>query len=474
MVVMIIKNGYVVTMDDELKVIRDGAVVFVEDRILEVGKTKDIMRNYHDDMVLDAKNMMVLPGFVNTHNHLYQTIMRGLGDDGEGMRPPGYRWDIDLLRGLDKEACYASGAMSMVEMIRSGITCTQDSHYINFHKDSINGIAESARTAGLRLVLGRGSWDLKGLAPKELTEDIGTAIKESRKVSKRWNDGDMTKVIYEASLLSQVSDELILETKKAAREDGLGWGMHIQGPLASHRDDQRTGDESLRRYGGRAIEYLHSLDVLGPDSLLIHCTFTSNREIPILAQTGTPVAHCPCANAWAGRSIVTPVPSMLDMGVTVGLGTDGAMTNNSLDMLHAMNFAALIHKINYGTTKAMTAERILKMSTIQAARALCLDNQVGSLEKGKKADIILIDLKAPGLAPAILPVKNLVYSATSTCVDTVIINGKNVMEHRELLTLDVEKIVEEAEKQAWKLVEGSGHLDLYPDFLDRGNMTFRD
>jgi len=471
---MIIKNGYVVTMDEELKVIRDGAVVFDEDRIIEVGKTTDVLKKHHDDEVLDAKCMMVLPGFVNTHNHLYQTIMRGLGDDGDGMRPAGYRWDIDLLRGLDKEACYASGIMSMVEMIRSGITCTQDSHYINFHGDSIDGIAESARAAGVRLVLGRGSWDLKGLAPTELTEDIGTAIKESRKVSKRWNDGDMTKVIYEASLLSQVSDELILETKRAAREDGLGWGMHIQGPLASYKDDPRTGDKCLRRYGGRAIEYLHSLDVLGPDSLLIHCTFISNREIPILAQTGTPVAHCPCANAWAGRSIVTPVPSMLDIGVTVGLGTDGAMTNNSLDMLHAMNFAALINKVNYGTTKAMTAERILNMSTIQAARALCLDNQVGSLEKGKKADIILIDLKAPGIAPAILPVKNLVYSATSTCVDTVIINGKKVMERRELLTLDEEKAVEESEKQAWRLVEGSGHLDLYPDFLNRGNMTYGD
>jgi len=125
---MIIKNGYVVTMDEELKVIRDGAVVIDEDRIIEVGKTTDVLRKHHDDEVFDAKCMMVLPGFVNTHTHLYQTIMRGLGDDGEGMRPAGYRWDIDLLRGLDKEACYASGIMSMVEMIRSGITCTQDSH----------------------------------------------------------------------------------------------------------------------------------------------------------------------------------------------------------------------------------------------------------------------------------------------------------------------------------------------------------
>ena len=469
---MIIKNGYVVTMDEELRVYNDGAVAFFDDKIIEVGKTDEVLRNHSDDEVIDAIGKMVLPGFVNTHNHLYQTIMRGLGDDGEGMRPPGYRWDIDLLRGLDKDACYASGAMSMIEMIKSGITCTQDSHYINFHIDSIDGIAESARDAGMRMVLGRGSCDLHGLAPEELTEDIDTAIKESRKVSERWHNGDMVNVIYEASLLSQVTDELILETKRAAREDRLGWGMHIQGPLAPHRTDPRTGNEKFNRYSGRAIEYLNSLDVLGPDSLLVHCTFTTNREIPILAQTGTPVAHCPCANAWAGRSIVTPVPSMIDCGVNVGLGTDGAMTNNSLDMMHAMNFAALINKVNYGSTKAMTAERILEMSTIMAAKALDIEDKVGSIKAGKKADLVLVDMKSPGMTPAILPIKNLVFSATSTSIDTVIINGKTVMDDRKLLTLDEEKTVENAEKQAWRLLEGSGHLERYPEFLKRGKLTY--
>lgn len=468
---MLIKNGVVVTMDPNRRVIRNGAVIYEEDKIIQIGKTSELEKSYSGEEI-DAKGKMVLPGFVNTHNHLYQTIMRGLSDDGEGMRPPGYRWDIDLLRGLDKEACYASGTMSMVEMVRSGITSTQDSHYINFHSDSIDGIAESARDAGVRLVLGRGSWDLKGLAPGELTEEINKAVAESRKVKEKWHDGDMIKVIYEASLLSQVTDDLILETKRAAREDGVGWGMHIQGPLASHKDDPRTGNESLSRYGGRAIEYLNSLDVLGPDSLLVHCTFTTNREIPILAQTGTPVAHCPCANAWAGRSIVTPVPSMIDGGVNVGLGTDGALTNDSLDMIHAMNFAALINKVNYGSTRAMTAERILEMSTIMAAKALDMHDQVGSIEKGKKADIVLVDMKAPGMTPAILPIKNLIYSATSSCVDTVIINGKTVMEERHLLTIDENKAVEEAERQAWRLLEGSGHLERYPSFLDRGTLSY--
>jgi 5-methylthioadenosine/S-adenosylhomocysteine deaminase len=420
---------------------------------------------------IDAQGKMVLPGFVNTHNHLYQTIMRGLSDDGEGVRPSKYRWDIELLRGLTRDACYASGMLSAIEMISSGITTTQDSHYINFHKNSIDGIAESARDSGLRLVLGRGSWDLPSLAPEELTEDIPTAIKESKKVANRWHNGDMIKVIFEASLLSQVSDNLILKTKEAARDMGLGWGMHIQGPLGSHKDDPRSRDDSLRRYGGRAIEYLNSLGVLGRDSLLVHCTFTSNREIPILAHTGTPVAHCPCANAWAGRSIVTPVPSMLDNGVKVGLGTDGALTNDSLNMIHTMNFCALIHKVNYGQTSAMTAEKVLEMSTITAARALGIDHLVGSIEHGKKADLLLVDLSAPSMVPSLLPVKNLIYSSTSKCVNSVIINGKMVLADHEFTQIDTKSVVEKAEKEAYKLLDSSGHLD-NPGFFNRGGYTY--
>jgi len=169
---MIIKNGYIVTMDQENRVYQDGALVITGTDIIDIGPTDDILRKHRDDDTVDANGKMVLPGFVNTHNHLYQTVMRGLSDDGEGVRPSDYRWDIDLLRGLDKKVCYASATLGIAEMIRSGVTCTQDSHYINFHKDSIDGIAQAALDTGIRIVLGRGSWDLKGLAPPELTEDI--------------------------------------------------------------------------------------------------------------------------------------------------------------------------------------------------------------------------------------------------------------------------------------------------------------
>jgi len=467
---LLIKNGFVITLDPERRVIRDGAVALEGDRIVAVGKTKALTREYGSDEVIDASGRIVMPGLVNAHNHVYQTIMRGVSDD----RPRGrrrrteYAWNIDALRHLDREACYSSGMLSAVEMIRSGVTTTQDSHYINFHLGSIDGVAQSAIDSGMRLVLGRGCWDLPDLAPEELTEDVPTAAAESRRAVSRWHgeaDGRI-RMRVEASLLSQCTDEMIQATKEVADESGVGWAMHIQGRLGTSPRDPRTGDPELGRYGGRSIEYVDALGVLGPDSLLVHCTYADNREITILAKTGTPVAHCPVANAWAGREVVTAVPSMLERGVTVGLGTDGALTNDSLDLFQAMKFCALIHKVNLGDSRAMTAEKVIEMSTIDAARALNLEKEVGSLEPEKKADVIILDMKSPGLTPGLLPVKNIVYSAANgSPVETVIVDGDVVMEEGEIRAFDEERAYEEGERAAFKLVDRSGRLDWDPDYL---------
>ena len=467
---MLIKNGYVITLDAERKVIRDGAVALEDDRIVAVGKTDELAKERGSDEVVDADGMIVMPGLVNAHNHIYQTIMRGLSDDGwgRGRRRTRYRWDIDVLRHLDRGKSYAAGMLAAVEMLRSGVTTTQDSHYINFHGDSIDGVAESVVESGMRVVLGRGCWDLPDLAPEELTEDIDEAVKRSESVISRLHgraDGRIT-IRIEASLLAQCTDDLIMATKEAARRNGVGWAMHIQGRLGTSPYDPRTGDPELRRFGGRAIEYIDGLGVLGSDSLLVHCTFADNREIAILERTKTPVAHCPVANAWAGRAIVTAVPSMLERGVTVGLGTDGALTNDSLDLFQAMKFCTLIHKVNMGDTGAMTAEKVIEMATIDSARALNMEHEVGSLEPGKKADIILLDTRSPGLTPSLLPVKNVVYSAAcGRPVDTVIIDGKIVVEGGEIQTFDEAEVYEMGEKAAYDMLEQSGRLDRDPDYL---------
>jgi 5-methylthioadenosine/S-adenosylhomocysteine deaminase len=466
---LLIKNGFLITLDPERRVYRDGAVAYEGDRIVAVGRTDGLEGEHGSEAVIDAKGKIVMPGLVNAHNHIYQTLMRGTSDDRRrSPRPRRYSWNIDALEHLDRGLSYDAGMLAAAEMIRSGVTTTQDSHYINFHLDSIDGVARSMEDSGMRVVLGRGCWDLPGLAPQELTEDVETAVRESEAAIRRLHEGADGRITMrvEASLLSQCTDEMIQATKRVATDNGVGWALHIQERLAVNPRDPRTGDPEMRRYGGRAIEYLDSLRVLGSDSLLIHCTFADDRDISVLSKTGTPVAHCPNANAWAGRARVTAVPVMLSNGVTVGLGTDGALTNDSLDLFQAMKFCALIHKVNTGTSAAMTAEKVIEMSTIDSAKALQMEAEVGSLEPGKKADIIILDMKTPGLTPSLLPVKNLVYSAASgRSVETVIIDGETVMEDGGITAFDEAEAYRRGEEAAWRMMELSGRLESEPGHL---------
>ena len=462
--VKLIEKGFVVTMDPERRVIVDGAVAVEDGVIVDVGKASELRGEYGSGEVLDASRKIVMPGLVNAHSHLFAMFSRGLGADGSRRRAREareYSWDIERLSLLDRETCYASAALAALEMIRSGITTTQDSHYINFHDDAVDGVAEAVANSGIRVVLGRGCWDAPGLAPPDMTEDISKAVRETERFVRQWDgtSGGRVNVRVEASMLAQCTDEMFLATKDMARKLGVGWATHLQYRLATSRTDPRRDDPALRRYNGRAVEYMEDLDVLGPDSLLIHCTHVEGREISILARTGTPVAHCPIANAWGGNPVVTPVPAMIERGVTVGLGTDSVATNDSLDLFQAMKFCALIHKVNMGSSAAMTAEKALEMSTIDSAKALNLATEVGSLEAGKKADIILLDMDYPGMVPSFNPVKNLVYGlGGGGAVDTVIIDGETVMEGGEIRTLDEMEIYRRAEEVGRDLLRRLGRL----------------
>jgi 5-methylthioadenosine/S-adenosylhomocysteine deaminase len=462
--VKLIENGLVVTMDPDRRVIVDGAVALEDGVIVDVGKASELRGEHGSGEVLDASRKIVMPGLVNAHSHLFAMFSRGLGADGSRGRAREareYSWDIERLSLLDRDTCYASASLAALEMIRNGVTTTQDSHYINFHDDAIDGVAEAIVESGMRAVLGRGCWDAPGLAPPDLTEDVSKAVRETEGFIRQWGgagDGRVN-VRVEASMLAQCTDEMFLATKDLARRLGVGWATHLQYRLATSVTDPRRDDPAMGRYNGRAVEYMEDLDILGPDSLLVHCTHVESREIKILARTGTPVAHCPIANAWGGNPVVTPVPVMLDRGVTVGLGTDSVATNDSLDLFQAMKICALIHKVNMGSSTAMTAEKVLEMSTIDSARVLGLESEVGSLEPGKRADIILLDMDSPGMVPSFNPVKNLVYGlGGGEAVDTVMVDGETVMEGRTVLTMDEGEVYRRAEEAGRELLRRLGRL----------------
>lgn len=468
----LIANGTVITMDPERRIISDGAVVVEGDKIVAVGKISKLKKDFPTTQVIDADNRMILPGLVNTHSHLFAMFSRGMGvDGGRGIarRESEYSWDVERLSLLDGKVCRASADLAVLEMLSSGITTTQDSHYINFHSDAFDKIAQSIVDSGIRAVLGRGCWDAPGLAPDEKTETVEEAVRESERAINRWHgkgDGRVN-VRVEASMLAQCTDEMMVATKELAESKQVGWATHLQYRLANSRTDPRRKNSDLERYDGRAVEYLESIGVLGPESLLIHCTNIDEYEIDILAKTKTPVAHCPNANAWGGNPVVTPVPSMLRKKVTVGLGTDSVATNDSLDLFQTMKFCALIHKVKQGSYTAMTAEKVLEMSTIDAAKALCLEKQVGSLEPGKKADIIVLNTYVPGLVPSFKPVKNIVYGlACGRAVETVIVDGKIVVDRGVLKTMKEETIYRTAEKVGRDVLRRNGNLGAESRYLD--------
>lgn len=464
---ILIKNGLILTLNKSREIIQNGSIHIENDKIVEIGKNRELKKGKFDK-IIDGNNKIIMPGLVNAHNHVNETIVRGLGADGLNQfrkNKTKYYWDINLWENFDKQICYDAAALSAVEMIKSGITTTQNSHYANFHKDSIDGIAESVLDSGMRIVLGRGCWDVPGLAPEQYLDDIKTAKREIERLIKTWNkkENDRIFIRAESSRFIQCSNEMILKTKEISQKHDIGWAIHLVSRLGEHPIDPRNKDPGIQRYNGRSVEYLSDLGVLGPESLLIHCgPQITNREIKILASKKTPIAHCPVMNAWAGRPHITPVPHMLEMGVTVGLGTDGASTNDSQDLFQAMKTCALLHKVNYGDSKAITAEKVIEISTIDSARALQLENYIGSIEVDKKADLIILDKYSPGLSPSLLPTKNLVYGAgCGNAVETVIIDGKIVMEDRKITTIDEETIFRKGEKAALRLLELSGEPEKY-------------
>ena len=460
----LVKNGLVVTMDPERRVITDGAVAIEGNIIKSVGKSEELSKEYGSYEVIDACKGIIMPGLVNAHGHMFAMYSRGLGADGHGKRSTksAYSWDIDRLSLYDKEACRISADLANIEMIRSGITTTQDSHYINFHLDSIDGVAEAVEAAGIRAVIGRGSWDAPGMAPEDLTEDVWTAIREGDKFINKWNGKGEERIHtrIEASMLAQCTDDMMKATKSLADKRGVGWATHLQYKLGTSKVDPRRKRTDLKKYNGRAVEYMESLGILGPSSLLIHCTYVDDVEIETLTRTGTPVAHCPLANAYGGTSIVTRVPEMNRKGVNVGLGTDSVATNDSLDLFQVMKIDAMLHKVNSGSSSAMTAEKVLEMSTIESAKALQLENEVGSLEIGKKADLIILNRDHPGMTPTLNPVKNLVYgTGNNRPIDLVMVDGKILLRDGVVTTIDEPSVYEKVETKSRELMEKLGRLD---------------
>ncbi len=426
---VLIKDGHIITMDPQRRIFERGSVAIADGKIVAVGKNINVKA----DTVIDAKGKVVLPGLVNAHTHLSMTLLRGIADDMEF--DPWLKtkiWPIE--KHLRAEDCYVGALLGCLEMIKSGTTCFADQYF--FMED----VARAVEKAGIRGVLSYGIIE-QGDPKKRKSE-----IREGEKLVKTCHgtaDGRIL-TMFGPHAPYTCSPECLAQVKELAKKYKVGIHTHIA-------ESKWEVEEIIKKYGKRPVEHLDAIGFLGPEVLAAHCVQLAEQEIRILRDRGVKPVHNPVSNMKIACG-VSPVPEMLAAGIPVALGTDGAASNNSLDMFNEMKFAALLNKVDKFDPTVMPVQSVLEMATVNGARALGLGKNLGSLEVGKKADLTLVDLRKPHLTPLRNVISHLVYSATGGDVDTVIVDGKVIMQGRRVLTLEEDKVLEEAQKVADNLL----------------------
>ena len=445
----LIRHGYVLTINPKREIIPDGAVYIEGNKIKWVGKTGDFS-GYKPELTINANNMLVMPGLIDTHVHLAQAMIRGMADDVslvDWLKK--YVW---VLQGnYTEEDGRASAELCMAEMIRTGTTsfleCMIHTRY------GFNGIAEAVEEIGMRAALSKIIMDSTGYADSPdimypgMVEEKDECLDETAEMLTRWHgkaDGRI-QVWYGLRSLGAVTPSLFKEVARLADEHDTRMTMH----LGEVEDDVRY---VRNEYDMGLTEFAEEQGLLGPNMVFAHGVHLSDKDLDRLAKTKTNISHCPASNTKLASGFAR-VPEMLERGIPVSLGCDGGPSNNTYDMVREMRLAALVHKAVVDDPLVMSAEDVIEIATLGGAVAMGIEDKVGSLEEDKLADIILVDMDSLSLTPSVNPVSNLVYSGCGTNVDTVLVNGRILMQDKELLTLDEEAVKQKARRRAVDLME---------------------
>lgn len=429
---LLIKNGTIVTMNKEREILR-GDILIEGDQITKVGGDLSI----ETDHTIDATGKVVIPGLIQTHIHLTQTLYRGQADDMELMDWLKKRvWPLEGSH--TPESNHISAKLGIAELIKGGTTSIIDMEAVNHTETAIEAIYES----GIRAMTGKCMMDYGEGIPSSIMEKTEDSIKESIRILKTWHGKGNGRIQYAFAPRFVVSctEELLIKVRDLAKEYDVA--------VHTHASENRGEIELVQRDRGmRNIIYLHKLGLTGKKLILAHCIWLDDEEMKILADTGTNVAHCPSSNMKLASGIAK-IPELLEMGVNVSIGADGAPCNNNLDMFREMSSAALIQKARLLSSTVMPAHKVFEMATLNGAKALGMEDKLGSIEVGKKADIVIINLDNLHSTPSIEVdiISQLVYAAKSSDVETTIIDGKVVMENRKLITLNEKYIKEEANR----------------------------
>jgi cytosine/adenosine deaminase-related metal-dependent hydrolase len=450
---MIVAAGTVITMDAERRIITDGALRLEGSRIVEVGKAGALRARFPAEPVHRFPEHVITPGFVDTHVHLAQALIRGCADDRALVE-----WLCDrvwVLQGhFTEDDGRVSARLCIAEMLRSGTTTFLESMLA--HRYGFDGIAEVVRESGARGTLAKIVMDTPRYADAAypmhpgMIEDRETGLAGTLEMHRRWHGAaeGRIRVWFGPRTPGAVTRELYGEIARLAMEHGLGMTMH----LAEVREDREF---MQRTYGRLPVEFAEEVGLVGTHVVLVHMVWITEPEIRTLARTGTHVSHNPSSNTKLASGIC-PVPALLREGVNVALGCDGGPSNNVYDLVREMKLAACLHKGASGDPLVVPAETALEMATLAGARALGLEAEIGSLEPGKKADLAVFDMRRLHLTPNPNPVSTLVYAAGGADVSDVMVDGRWVVRDSRLLTMNEDEIIRDARVHAAALIERAG------------------
>ncbi len=414
---LILTGQYLLTMDPEQTLIAGGGLAIAGETILAVGKGDELLARYPGVPVIAEPYGLIMPGLVNVHTHAAMALFRGLADD-----LPLMQWLQEYIfpkeATLTGEVVYQATLLSLCEMIKSGTTSFCDMYL--FAAD----VARAVELSGMRAWLGEVLYDFP--SPNYGTLENGFVYTQA--LLDHYRNHPLITVTIDPHAVYTCSPDLLTRLGVLASEQGALYVIH----LAENEEEVRTCRE---RYGRTPVAHLEALGLLGPQVVAAHCVMLSEAEIALLAHRGVKVAHCPESNLKLASGIA-PVVQMLADGIIVGLGTDGSASNNDVDMFGEMNCAAKVHKVDRMDPTAMNATTTLHAATLGGASVLGAEDRIGSLEAGKKADCIVLDLNQPHLTPMYKPVSHLVYAARGSDVIHSVINGRVVMRNRQIQTLD--------------------------------------
>ncbi len=456
---MLLYNAIIVTVNAQRETLYNGAMAVDKGRIVELGDSAELCRKYPDaTKKVDCEGKIIFPGFINTHNHLFQSLLKGLGDDmvlSDWCRT----MTFPAATNLTPEDCYYGAMLGTMEGIRSGMTTQLDYMYPHPRDGLDDGVIKALRELKVRAIFGRGCMNTGvefGVHPG-IMQETSVIEKDLVRLFDTYHNCDNGRIkiwVAPAALWSNTADNMKMQWELCNSYKGSGFTVHV-----SETPFDRNSTVAL--HGSAGTDCLADLGILGPNVLMVHCVYLTDKDIRRSMYYDLKVSHNPVSNMYLSSG-VAPIAKMVNQGVCVSLGVDGAASNNGQDMIELMKTAAMLQKVNSLDPTIITAEKILEMATIDGARAIGMEDEIGSLEVGKKADFVIFN---PYLNPKAVPVHNpvstLVYSSSMQNIESVAVDGEFILENGEFTTVpDQKKLYREAQACAENLCK-------------RGNITNR-